>query len=71
MAWLLADERLKMTVNINDREWDTLSHDEKNRELYFKQKDMLDQFLERRAISQAQYDKSLHDLTEKMGMQEE
>ena len=28
---------------------------------------LLDTFLEHRAISQAQYDKSLHDLTVKMG----
>ena len=39
-------------------------------ELFFRQKQTLDQFLERHAISQAQYDKSLHDLIEKMGMQD-
>ena len=43
---------------------------EKNIELYLRQKKMLEQFLERNAISQAQFDKSLGDLTEKMGMQE-
>ena len=43
---------------------------EKNIELYLRQKRMLEQFLERNAISQAQFDKSLGDLTEKMGMQE-
>ena len=31
-----------------------------------KQKDILDKFMERGAISQAQHDKSLHDLIEKM-----
>ena len=36
--------------------------------LYLDQKHTLDLFLERGAISQAQYDKSLGDLTEKMGM---
>jgi len=36
-----------------------------------KQKELLDQFLERGAISQAQHDKSLHDLTEKMGITSE
>ena len=35
--------------------------------IYVKQKALLDQFLEKGAISQAQHDKSLHDLIEKMG----
>lgn len=39
-----------------------------NINLYFKQKVLLDTFLEHHAISQAQYDKSLHDLTEKMNV---
>ena len=39
-------------------------------ELFLKQKHTLDLFLERGAISQAQYDKSLGDLTEKMGIKE-
>ena len=37
-------------------------------ELYRNQKKTLDTFLEKKAISQAQYDKSLGDLREKMGM---
>lgn len=37
-------------------------------ELYRSQKKTLDTFLEKKAISQAQYDKSLGDLREKMGM---
>ena len=41
-------------------------HEQKNHELYLKQKALLDQFLSTGAISQAQHDKSLHDLTEKM-----
>ena len=41
--------------------------EEKNRQLYLRQKALLDQFLKTGAISQAQYDKSLGDLTEKMG----
>lgn len=49
--------------------WETLSPDEKKKELYLKQKRLLDTFRERNAISQAQYEKSLHDMTEKMGMQ--
>ncbi len=40
---------------------------EKKHELYLKQKALLDTFLEKHAITQKQYDKSLHDLTEKMG----
>ena len=47
--------------------WPTLSHEEKKRQLYEKQKDLLDKFLERGARSKAQYDKSLGDLTEKIG----
>ena len=47
------------------------SHEEQLKELYLKQKHMLDLFLERGAISRAQYDKSLHDMTEKMGMEKE
>ena len=42
---------------------------EKKRDLYLRQKELLDTFLEHGAISQAQHDKSLGDLTEKMGMQ--
>ena len=41
--------------------------EEKKRELYLRQKHTLDLFLERHAISQAQYEKSLNDLTTKMG----
>lgn len=51
----------------NSADWDKLTHEQKNHQLYLKQKQMLDMFLERGAISQAQHDKSLHDLTEKMG----
>jgi hypothetical protein len=50
-----------------DNIWPTLSNEEKKRRLYEKQKDVLDKFLERGVISKAQYDKSLGDLTEKMG----
>ena len=50
-----------------DNIWPTLSQEEKKRQLYEKQKDLLDAFLKRGAISKTQYDKSLGDLTEKMG----
>lgn len=47
-------------------EWEKLSYDEKNRQLFLQQKELLDTFLARHAISQQQYDKSLGDLTAKM-----
>ena len=47
--------------------WAKLSLEEKKRQLFLNQKKTLDLFLERKAISQAQYDKSLGDLREKMG----
>ncbi len=47
--------------------WASLTPEEKKRALYERQKKTLADFLERNAISKAQYDKSLHDLTEKMG----
>lgn len=53
-------------INIEDKEWTTLSHEKKNHQLYLRQKALLDQFLEKGAISQEQHDKSLHNLTEKM-----
>ena len=51
-------------------EWERLTPEEKKKQLFFKQKYTLDLFLERNAISKAQYDKSLGDLTEKMGMRD-
>ncbi len=56
------------TKSMSQEQWENLSPEEKKKELYKKQKATLDMFLERGAISQAQYDKSLGDLTEKMGM---
>ena len=44
--------------------------DKKKRELFLNQKDTLDKFLERGAITKAQYDKSYGDLVKKMGMEE-
>jgi hypothetical protein len=38
--------------------WQILSPEEKRRQLFLKQKATLDAFLERGAITQAQYDKS-------------
>ena len=56
-----------MDVNIENAAWVAMSREEKNHQLYLKQKTLLDQFLEHGAISEAQHDKSLHDLREKMG----
>lgn len=44
-----------------------LTFAEKNHFLYLKQKAMLDTFLAHGAITQAEHDKSLHDITVKMG----
>ncbi len=41
----------------------------KKQELYFRQKQLLDTFLEHGAISRTQYEKSLGDLTVKMDME--
>ena len=51
--------------SIENVDWSSLSYEEKNRILFQRQKKTLDMFLERGAISQAQHDKSLHDLIEK------
>lgn len=51
-------------------DWNSLTPLEKKKQLYIRQKKMLGLFLERNAISQEQYEKSLGDLTEKMGMED-
>jgi hypothetical protein len=45
-----------------------MTTEEKKQDLYWRQKQLLDIFLENGAISRAQYDKSLGDLTAKMGI---
>ncbi len=49
--------------------WEQMTPEEKKNQLFLNQKRTLDLFLERNAISKAQYDKSLGDLIDKMGMQ--
>ena len=49
--------------------WDSLTYAEKNHQLFLEQKKILDQYLKTGAISQAQHDKSLWDLKEKMNEQ--
>ena len=56
-------------MNEAQTSWESMTPEEKKRELFLKQKKTLDLFLERNAISKAQYDKSLGDLREKMEMQ--
>ena len=51
--------------------WATLTHEEKNRILYQQQIELLATFLEKGAISKGQYEKSLHDLTEKTGIKQD
>ena len=53
---------------MEQEEWEKLSPEEKRVQLYLNQKQTLEAFLERGAISKAQFDKSLGDLTIKMGM---
>ena len=55
-----------MTNEIN---WQELSPEEKKKQLFLNQKATLDSFLERGAITQAQYDKSYGDLKLKMGFE--
>ena len=43
------------------------AQDEKKHRLYLRQKELLDTFLAHGTITKAQYEKSLHDLTVKMG----
>ncbi len=53
---------------LDQTEWETLSYDEKNRQLFLRQKELLDTFLDHHALSKEQYDKSLGDLIVKMGV---
>ena len=49
-------------------EQEPMTDEEKKRDLFLRQKQLLDTFLEHGAISRAQYEKSLRDLTVKMGI---
>ena len=55
-------------MDISDNKSESVPREGKNKELYIKQKKLLQTFLEHGAISKSQYEKSLGDLTEKMGM---
>ena len=47
--------------DLNQIEWEKLTPQEKKKQLFLKQKKLLETFLERNAISKAQYEKSLGD----------
>ena len=53
-----------------DKEYFELTPEEKKIDLFLRQKNTLELFLIRNAISREQYDKSLGNLTEKMGMKD-
>lgn len=65
----MREQSFKTDINNrnNNVDWNSLSYKEKNDLLFYRQKKILDMFLERGAISQAQHDKSLYDLIEKTG----
>ena len=50
-------------------DWQGMSHDEQQRALFKKQKDLLDTFLAHGAIDRRQYEKSLTCMAEKMGIE--
>ena len=57
--------------NNSDEKWKAMSPTEKKLELFRRQKELLDTFLTTGAISQAQHDKSLNCLIEKMGIKDD
>ena len=57
-------------MDTKETTWEMLSYEEKNHQLFVKQKELLELFLTKRAISRKQYEKSLHDLMEKTGYQD-
>ena len=58
-----------MDISIEiDKPWELMNQEEKKLQLFINQKNTLDAFLSRNAISKAQYEKSLGYLIEKMGV---
>ena len=53
---------------MDQMEWSALTPEDKKKQLYLQQKDVLIKFLERNAITKVEYEKSLSDLTTKMKM---
>lgn len=54
---------------MKQEEWERLSPTQKKEQLYFRQVHMLQLFRDRHAISEEDYNKSVHDLTLKMCME--
>ena len=52
---------------MEEQKWDFMTCEQKNHVLFLREKELLDVLLEHGAITQAQHDKSLGDLIEKMG----
>ncbi len=50
------------------RRWEAMTPEQKKKQLFLNQKELLDKLLDRHAISQAQYDRSLGDMIKKMGV---
>ena len=64
-AWL---NDLNLTYLPSNTKFETMTDEEKKKELFRRQKETLDTFLENGAISKEDYEKSLSYLKEKMGM---
>ena len=60
-----------MSQSIDNKNLVPLTYEEKNGQLFLRQKETLDMFFERGAISQEQHNRSFQDLIEKMCMKEE
>lgn len=50
------------------RRWKEITPEQKKKQLFLNQKELLDKFLVRHEISQEQYDKGLGELIKKMGV---
>ena len=57
-----------MAAEAANKEWSKMTPEEKRDWLFKEQKETLDRFLERGAISQEQYETSLRELTKKMSV---
>lgn len=66
-----AGRPMALKISGSDHDQMTSNQDEKKKELFQRQKQLLDTFLEHGAISREQYDKSLGDLIVKMGIRED
>ncbi len=56
-----------MDMQIENTAWEKLTYEEKNHQLFLREKELLAGFLTHGAISQPQHDRSLRELIEKMG----